>query len=113
AFKTIADGITFTAPGGTEHIVEGSYSENNNTVGKALTIDGVNPDPSKAVLSPIGPDDSHVDSPFGGAVADNGFIIASSNVTISDLTIDGGSNENFRQGIITDFRNNVVYNHTT
>src|SRR5581483_9070687 len=57
AFSTIANGITFTSPGGTVHIVEGNYNEANNVVNKALTIDGV----SAAANEVVGPPsaDSH------------------------------------------------------
>ena len=67
--------------------------------------------PNSVVITPNGPDGGD-DSAFNNN-AQQGLLVSSSNVTISDLTIDGGVNSDFRQGIITDFRNNTVYNNIT
>src|SRR5262249_6107855 len=96
--------------GGTVTVLQGTYSEVNININKPLTLDGA-AGPSSVVITPNGPDGGD-DSAFNNN-AQQGLLISSGDVTISDLTIDGGANSDFRQGIITDFRNNTIYNNIT
>jgi hypothetical protein len=107
AFTTIADGIANVSSGGTVIVLEGNYAEVNNNINKPLTLEGVNP--SLVTLTPSGAD-GHDDSAFN-INAQQGLLVSSSNVSITGLTIDGGAGQDFRQGIITDFRNSTVYNN--
>src|SRR5437868_2183595 len=54
--------------------------------------------------------DEHDESALNN-MSQQGQIISCSNVIVRNLTIDGLSGHNYRQGIITDFRNNTVYNN--
>ena len=102
-FADIQDGVNAVAAGGTVEVDNGSYSQSNIVVSQAMTIQGQSQ--SGVVLSPS-MTDSHDDSAFGGT-ASNGFVIAASGVTIEDLTIDGGANQNFRAGVITNSANDA------
>jgi hypothetical protein len=109
-FADIQDGVNAVAAGGTVEIDNGSYTQSNIVVSQAMTIQGQSQ--SGVVLSPA-KTDSHDDSAFGGS-ASNGFVIAASGVTIEDLTIDGGANQNFRAGVITNSPNDGnTYSDTT
>jgi hypothetical protein len=110
AFTTIADGITNVTPGGIVSVVQGVYPSVNTTIDKPMTLDGV-AGPGSVIITPNSPD-GRDDSAFDFN-AQQGLLVSSSDVTISDLTIDGGVDQDFRQGIITDFRNNTVYNNIT
>jgi hypothetical protein len=100
-FATIQDGIGAVASGGTVIIDNGNYTASNIVVSQAMTIEGESE--SGVVISPSG-SDSHDDSAFGGSVS-NGFVIAASGVTIEDLTLDGGANQDYRAGVITNSAN--------
>jgi len=109
-FADIQSGVNAVASGGTVIVDNGSYAQSNIVVNKSMTIEGQSQ--SGVTVSPS-MTDSHDDSAFGGT-ASNGFIIEASNVTIEDLTIDGGANQNFRAAVITNSANDGnTYNDTT
>ncbi|HSZ54286.1 MAG TPA: hypothetical protein VK797_01400 [Tepidisphaeraceae bacterium] len=120
AFASIQAGVNAVAPGGTVHIEHNGtatvYDESNILVDQPETITG---DSQSGVIVAPAFADSHTDSSFGGTVS-NGFVVASSNVTIEDLTIDGNANsslsgaQNFRNAVITNSQNdNATYNDLT
>jgi uncharacterized delta-60 repeat protein len=77
AFADIQDGVTYVAPGGTVNVDSGQYNQSNITIVQPVTIVGQSE--SGVTVAP---------SVAGG----NAFEIASSNVTVKDLTIDGNAN---------------------
>jgi uncharacterized delta-60 repeat protein len=121
AFATIQAGVNAVAPGGTVHIEHNGtatvYDESNILVSQPETIVG---DSQAGVIVAPSIADDHTDSSFRvttGAVS-NGFILASSGVTIDDLTIDGNANsalagiQNYRNAVITNSQNdNKTYNN--
>ncbi len=98
AFTDVQSAVNAVAVGGAVDIEAGAYSIANVVIGHSLSIHGDSQ--ATVVLSPVGTD-THDDSTYGGT-AIQGFNIQASNVDIDHLTIDGGANENFRQGIIAD-----------
>ena len=109
-FSDIQSGINAVASGGTVEIYAGTYDPSNILVPIPVTIQGASE--SSVIITPS-LTDSHDDSSFGGT-ASNGFIIASSGVTIEDLTLDGGAGQDFRDGIITNSANDGhTYNNIT
>ncbi len=111
-FSDIQTAIDAVANGGTVMIANGTYDPSNILINHSVTIEGASE--SGVVITPSSSlTDSHDDSSFGGTVS-NGFIIAASNVTIEDLTLDGGADQNFRDGIITNSANDGhTYNNLT
>ena len=114
ALGRIQEGVNLIADGSLTgnarllNLNNGLFKESNTTVAKAVTIQGE----SKAgVIIAPGAVDVHENSSFGGSYQ-HGIIIASSNVTIKDLTVDGNGNsllsgtDNFRAGIITNTSGN-------
>ncbi len=102
-FNTISAAIAAAAPNDTVKVCAGTYPE-NNTVNKPLTILGN----GVATVVPPAEDDQHPSS-FGGTAPQIAFRIASSDVTIRNMVINGQGNpaltpgkNNFRAGIITD-----------
>lgn len=109
-FSDIQTAIDAVANGGTVMIANGTYDPSNILINHAVTIEGASE--AGTIITPS-LTDSHDDSSFGGT-ASNGFIIAASNVTIEDLTLDGGAGQNFRDGIITNSQNDLqTYNNIT
>ena len=99
AFPRIQGGVDVVGAGGTINLKDGLYSEANIYVDHAVTIvgqsrEGVIIQPSQA--------DTHVNANFDGT-QNNAFVLGHSDVTIKNLTIDGGAGEGFRNGIITDY----------
>ncbi len=100
-------------PRATVFVSNGTFVESNITVDRPILVDGAARD--TVLVVPAGEDDN-IDSTFGGTSLQHGFVVAASNVTIQDLTIDGEGNpsltpgkNNYRMGVVTDFRNGVVY----
>ncbi len=100
-FSDIQSGINAVASGGIVDIYAGTYDPSNILIPIPVTIEGLSE--SGVIIKPS-LTDSHDDSSFGGT-ASNGFIIASSHVTIETLTLDGGAGQDFRDGIITNSAN--------
>ena len=103
-WANIQAGVTAadTSSGDTVRVGIGTYLESDITVGSPMTITGESQ--AQVTLNPAsGLTDSHADSSFGGTAL-NAFVVQSSGVTIEHLSINGGSGENFRDGIITDYR---------
>src|SRR5262249_8135284 len=98
-FADIPSALAAVAAGGQVKIYDGSYLVTNLAVSKSVSIQGQSE--AGVVVSP-GSSDDHTDSSFGG-VANNAFVIGHDNVSISNLTIDGGAGQNFRDAVITDF----------
>src|SRR5689334_18258167 len=94
AFQTVSDGVTNVSSGGTVNVLNGNYSESNITITKPLTLDGQGYAPD-VVIQPAAAD-GHDDSAFNVS-AQQGLLIQSSGVTVSNLTIDGGTNHDYRQ----------------
>ena len=103
AFATITAGVAHVASGGTVDVDSGIFTESNITLTKPVTIDGQTTSGGVTLNPASGLTDSHADSSFGGTVS-NAFVVQANGVTIENLSIDGGSGENFRDGIITDYR---------
>ncbi len=101
----IQTGVNLAVAGATVNVANGTYTESNILVAKALTINGQS---QAGVLLRPAIADAHDDSAFGGAAVSNGFVVQSNNVTVQNLTIDGNANgtlagtQNFRAGVITD-----------
>ncbi len=107
--KTISNAVTIASPGDTVNIGNGTYTESNITVLKALTINGQSQ--AGVIIAPSIAGSHDVPSVGFGAVSSNGFVVQSSNVTIQNLTIDGNANptlatQSFQCGVITDFNVN-------
>ena len=109
-FSNIQQAVNAVASGGTVHIESNGptdYFESNILVSQPETITGDSE--SNVVVAPAFAD-SHTDGSFAGTPS-NGFIVASSNVTIEDLTIDGNANsalagtQNYRDAVITNSQN--------
>ncbi len=106
AVATLQQGVNLVDAAGTVLVRDGVYLKSNTAVTKAVTIEGQ----SRAGVV-IGPDlqDDHQNSGLGGAVS-SAFVVQASDVTIRQLTIDGDANvglpgsQNFRNGVVTDFR---------
>ncbi len=108
-FSNIQDAVNAVAPNGIVDIYDGTYSQSNIVVSNPMTIHGQS---EAGVIVTPSITDSHDDSSFGGT-ASNGFVIAASGVSINNLTIDGGANQNFRDGIITNSpQDSTTYNDT-
>jgi hypothetical protein len=106
AKKYVQSGVTLVNAGGTVNIAAGTYIQSNISVGRAMTIQGAGATRESVIVAPSA-EDGNADSAFGSS-AQNGFIIAASNVTIKNLTINGRGNpaltlgkNNFRAGIVT------------
>jgi len=110
AFQTVADGVNNVTSGGSVSLLKGVYTESNVVIDHPMSISGLS-GTGGVKLQPAAAD-GHDDSAFNVS-AQNGLIIASGNVSVDGVTLDGGAARNFRQGIITDFRNNVVYNNVS
>ncbi len=82
--------------GFTVNVQDGTYTESNITIDKALTLLGQS---QAATIVPDGVD-SHVDDSFAGSPL-QAIIVMADDVTVSTLTIDGGANNDFRSGVIT------------
>ncbi len=100
----IQEGINLASLAGTVFIHNGLYKESNSTISQAVTVTGESQ--AGVVVVPQAEDDN-LNTSFTGTVQ-TGFLVASSNVNISNLTIDGQGNasltagkNNFRSGIIT------------
>ncbi|MAE61438.1 MAG: hypothetical protein CMJ49_08800, partial [Planctomycetaceae bacterium] len=116
AFATIQDALAAVIGDGTGEIriYDGLYLESNSLIDKPILIQGQ----SEAGVV-IGPDaeDDNLDSATAGTVI-NGLVVASDDVRISTLTIDGEANgsltpgkHNIRTGIITSFNTGSVYDN--
>ena len=114
-FSDLQAAINAVASGGTIFIANGTYDPSNILINIPVTISGAS-EPGVIITPSL--TDSHDDSSFGGTVS-NGFIIASSNVTIQNLTLDGGAHQDFRNAIITNSQrdgqtySNININHVT
>lgn len=82
-YSTIADAIADAEPGDTIVVCPGVYDA--ATVGERVTLRGFTPD----ISSPSKCEDVAADDPSADSIVD-GFTIASSFVTISGFTLDGG-----------------------
>jgi len=113
-FASIRSAVAGVAAGGTVYIANGLYIDSNTTLDKAVTLIGESRD--GVVVAPAAEDDNLTDGGFTG-VYQHGFVIASSDVTVTNLTIDGQANAaltagkcNFRAGVMAngDIHSNVV-----
>jgi hypothetical protein len=111
----IQDGVDLAAAGGTVNVLNGTYLSSNISVAKPLSIIGQS---QVGVIVAPSTVDNHDDSRFGG-IANNAFIVRSSNVTIQTLTVDGDAgiggagSRNFRNAVVADnnlgnFNNTIV-----
>src|SRR5439155_22340242 len=94
------------AAGGTIYINDGVYFDANLAIGHAMTLDG---ESRGGVVIHSAMVDGHADASFD-PTASNGLIVRSDDVTVEDLTIDGGANQDFRNAIVTDFNNGAFNN---
>jgi hypothetical protein len=111
-YCTIQDAINDAGTNNTIVLSAGNYLESDITIDKdGLILQGAGqtatfiiPDPTKT--------DNHDCSPLGG-IAHHGIIIQAQNVTIQDLTVDGGAGQGYRMGITTDYWSTPTYNDAT
>lgn len=112
-------GVMVASASDTVHVQDGLYLD-NVTVNKHVTIEGQSQ--AGVTVAPTG-EDANANSSYA-APLQIGFLVASDNVTIRNLTIDGFANtsltpgkRNFRSGIMTDFGtgdyNNLVVENVT
>ncbi|MCX6306917.1 MAG: DUF1565 domain-containing protein [Bacteroidetes bacterium] len=112
-YINFTDAEAGTTAGGMITAVNGIYNESNIPVTKNLTFQGQSR--TGMILGP-GMVDGHIDDRFTSA--SNGFIIRSSNVIITTMTLDGNEDnglagvQNFRNAVISDV-NLGNYNNTT
>jgi len=100
---TIQAAINAAVVGDVIEVCAGTYNESDILITQAgLTIIGasktttlINPDPLKLDIKGC--------SSVSQGTPHNGFIIAADNITIKNLTIDGGANQDYRNGIISKF----------
>ena len=114
AFATIQSAVVGVAESGTVHIANGLYLDSNTTLDKAMTLVGQSRD--GVVVAPAAEDENLTTGGFTG-VYQHGFVIAASDVTVTNLTIDGKANAaltegkcNFRAGVMAngDIHSNVI-----
>src|SRR5262249_18088595 len=108
----IQEGVNLLTTGGTEIVHNGLYKESNTTIAKSMTLQGESQ--AGVTIAPAAEGDNPEPS-FGGGFQ-HGVIVPAPNATVKNLTIDGQANpsltvgkNNFRAGVITDFRTNVEY----
>ncbi|MCO5256894.1 MAG: right-handed parallel beta-helix repeat-containing protein [Lentimicrobium sp.] len=110
-YCSIKDAISNAGIDNTIVVSAGNYFESDIIIDKdGLTMTGagktstfIKPDPTKV--------DDHACSPTGGVVH-HGIIIKAQNVTINNLTIDGGATWQYRMGITSSYWNGGPYNNT-
>ncbi|HEV8377429.1 MAG TPA: hypothetical protein VGP99_01160, partial [Tepidisphaeraceae bacterium] len=120
SYSTIQSAIDGTNPGGVITLGDGTYIESNIVIDRALEIVGQSQLGVKILPSAIGVIPGAESSLPDGST--NIFLVAASNVSIHDLTIDGdnpeltggivinGADVDARNGIITDHRLDVEFN---
>ncbi|HZK07911.1 MAG TPA: immunoglobulin-like domain-containing protein, partial [Bacteroidales bacterium] len=108
-----ASNSTISSPETIQLAANYTFLESDITINKdGLTLIGageeytfINPDPAKI--------DGHDCTPTGGTVH-HGIIVAADNVTIKDLTVDGGTlTQGYRQGITSYYWTNLNFINTT
>ena len=104
SMSSIQNAVNVSSSGQTVLVQDGLYTESNILISHPLTIQGQ----SCAVIVAPAAYDGHDDSTYGVS-AQQGFQIASSDVTIKTLTIDGNANpaltlqsQNFRNAVLAD-----------
>ena len=129
AFDVIQDGVNAVAVGGTVNILastDNTHLASDVIVGYAQTIQGSNIDGTPAAAGDVIVAPALVDAMAGtlfAAGSHNGFVIASGDVTVQNLTVDGTANDgalgagpHYRGGIVVDpaspAGNNVTVNET-
>jgi len=112
----IQEGVDSVDVGGTVLLLDGQYNESGTLISQSVTLTGQSE--AGVVIAPAGEDDN-INSTTGG-IAQQGIIVDASDVTISNLTIDGQANtaltpgkNNFRMGIYTDFDSGLVHDNVT
>jgi hypothetical protein len=108
AFNTIQGGVDAVAGGGTVYVLPGTYTESDISLDKAVTVTG--PATGTATVVPAVADSHEVNrDDWFGSGTHNAFVIRSSDVALSNLTIDGGTSYNYFYGVETDWTNNQTY----
>uniref|UniRef100_A0A832I3Y7 T9SS type A sorting domain-containing protein n=1 Tax=Eiseniibacteriota bacterium TaxID=2212470 RepID=A0A832I3Y7_UNCEI len=94
AFATVQDAVTAAVPGGTVHVLDGTYTEQVVVDGKNLTIDGESR-AGTVIQSPVSLTQSFSTGPNNFPVV---FVKNAADVRVQDLTIDGAGrgNANYR-----------------
>lgn len=105
AFNAIQSGVDAVDPGGTVHVAAGTYRE-NLTIGKALTLDGAGQ--NSTLVYPLSSDIGGCGGPSLGN--SQVIVVTASDVTISNLTIDGDNPDN---GAGVDARNGIIEGGST
>ena len=91
AFSTIQSGVNNVASGGTAYVLPGTYTESDISLNQAVSI--VGPVASAGVADVVpAVADSHVAdrNDWFGSGSHNAFVIRASDVSLSNLTINGG-----------------------
>ena len=111
AFSSIKAGVDAAAGGGTVYVLPGTYTESDISLDAAVSVIGPAAGSGVATLVPAVADSHAVDRDdwFGGGTH-NAFVIRASNVALSNLTIDGGADDNYFCGVETDWTTGSTYN---
>ena len=102
AFDTIQAGVNAVADSGTVYVLPGTYTESDISLNHAVTVAG--PTTGVASVLPAVADSHEVNrDDWLGNGTHNAFVISSSNVSLSNLTIDGGTGVGYFGGVMTDW----------
>ena len=110
AFSAIQAGVNNVASGGTVYLLPGTYTESDISLAQPVSVVGPAPTEGTATLVPAIADSHEVDrSDWFGGGTHNAFVIRSSNVALSNLTIDGGAGYGYFCGVETDWTSGQTY----
>ena len=111
AFGTIDSAVAAVASSGTVYVLPGVYNESNVSLDQPVSIVGPDDGSGVATVVPAVADSHQLDrSDQFDSGTENAFVIRSSNVSLSNLTIDGGSGYGYFGGVMTDWTTGLGYN---
>lgn len=111
AFSAIQAGVNAAASGGNVYVLPGTYTESDIDLNAPVSVVGPAAGSGAATVVPAVADSHQLDrSDDFGSGTHNAFVIASSDVSLSNLTIDGGAGYGYYGGVMTNWTTALTYN---